>query len=280
MLWKIADTPHRLLGSVHILPPRFAVPDWATASYDGVRRIVFEADHRDPTIGAVGFDPTGTHLDNPGVSAAYELAADLAASVGRTEPFDGLRPWRAAFHLVSCLLPTLGLYHEHGMDNQLRIHADTHGLEIAFLEVPTRAFDLLDSSCEHAVGGLAFLEHVISTALSGAARAELLRIIRAWLGSDQGDFTVLHAEKVAQFPFMFDPLITQRNREWLSIAQHFLSTDTPTLIVVGSLHTVGPGSFIEQLESVGYRLIPHSTAGSFTDPETSLKAPPLPSHYH
>jgi uncharacterized protein YbaP (TraB family) len=254
MLWKIVDTPHWLLGSVHVLPMDITIPKWASSSYEGIERFVFEADYRDPSIGTVGLDKNGSHLKLPGAANLYNRASTLLADAGRTEPFDGLRPWRAAFHVISCLLPLSGFYHECGMDNLLRTRAEKDGLKIEFLETPTRAFDLLDLSCEQAVSGLAFFEHSIANIESGSGLAELRRIIKDWFASDLVDFTAITNEKRAQFPFIFEPLITQRNREWVPVAQKLISDNKPTLFVVGSLHTVGEGSFIDNLKRVGIRL--------------------------
>lgn len=254
MLWKIDDTPHRVLGSVHVLPEAAALPLWAAESHRGIERFVFESDYRDPSIGAVGVDTSGAHLAFPGAAALYARAAAFLTSSGIVDPFDGLRPWRAAFYMVARLLPAAGLFHEHGMDNRLRLHADREQLRAMFLESPTRSFDLLNSSCKEAMGGLRFFEHTLTHAQSGAGLAELQRIIRAWFTSDLPTLTAVHCEKRAEFPEVFEPLITQRNREWVAVASPMISEQTPTLFVVGSLHTVGPDSFIEQLGSGGFRL--------------------------
>jgi uncharacterized protein YbaP (TraB family) len=129
--------------------------------------------------------------------------------------------------------------------------AEQGGYAVDYLELPTRAFDLLDSSCEQAIGGLPFFEDVIKNAASGRGLAELERIMRAWMESDIVDLAIILLEKKTQFPFIFEPLIAQRNREWLSMAAELLRENVPTLFVVGSLHTVGQDSFIDQLRSIG-----------------------------
>lgn len=254
MLWKIANTPHRVLGSVHVLPEKDTLPVWAVESHHGMERFVFEADHRDPSIAAVGVDTSGAHLAFPGASELYARAAAFLASNGIVDPFDGLRPWRAAFYIVSRLLPVAGLFHEHGMDNRLRLHADRERLSTRFLESPTHAFDLLDSSSKEAMGGLRFFEHTLTHAISGSGLAELQRIIRAWFSGDLLTLTAIHREKLAEFPALFEPLITQRNREWVAVARPMIADSTPTLFVVGALHTVGPDSFIVQLGREGFLL--------------------------
>jgi hypothetical protein len=255
MLWKIDNTPHRVLGSVHILPENVVLPTWAAECHHGMKRFVFESDFRTQSAATVGVDTSGAHLAFPGAADLYARAAAFLASLGSVEPFDCLRPWRAAFYLVSRLLPHAGLSHAHGMDNRLRLYADREQFTTAFLESPTRAFDLVDSSCKQAMGGLRFFEKVLAYAISGAGLAELQRIIRAWFASDLVEFSAIHRERLAEFPFMFDPLITQRNREWVSVARSLIADKTPTLLIVGSLHTVGSGSFIEQLSDDGFRLI-------------------------
>jgi uncharacterized protein YbaP (TraB family) len=259
MLWKIVDTPHRLLGSIHILPEKAVLPDWVTASYDGIERFVFEADHRSPPNQEVGIDRTGAHLNLPGASEVYQRAKTLLASIGSNDPFDALLPWRAAFYVMHQLLPKVGLSHAHGVENRFRVMADGNGLSVEFLESPTRAFDLIDSSCKQAQGGLAFFERLVTDAESGAGLLELQRIIRAWLTSDLEALTTIHNKQLIQFPFIFDPSITQRNREWVTVAKRLASDRIPTLFIVGSLHTVGSGSFIEQLGHDGIRLTHIST---------------------
>ncbi len=251
MLWQIENTPHKLIGSVHVLPKGAKLPWWAHESYADIGRFVFEADHRDLSIQQVGRDEEGSCWQPTRASIAYNQAARLLASFGRSEPFDGLKPWRAAFYFVSCLMSHVGLSHNDGMDNLLRTKAEHGGYAVDYLELPTRAFDLLDSSCEQAIGGLPFFEDVIRNTASGRGLTELERVMRDWVASDIVDLAIILSEKKGQFPFMFDPLIAQRNREWLPVAAELLREDVPTLFVVGSLHTVGHDSFIDQLRSIG-----------------------------
>lgn len=252
MLWKIENTPHKVIGSVHVLPVSAKLPSWAHESYDGVQRFVFESDFRDPAADSVGRDDTGGCWEPERHSAAYRAAANLMAQAGDTNDFDGLKPWRAAFHVVRHMMTRWGLQHTDGLDNLLRTRACNNGYQTDFLESPTRAFDLLDSSCDAAMGGIAFLERVVRDTASGQTLRDLERIMRAWVTSDVGDLELVQAEKLAEVPFMFHPLITQRNREWLPVAAEMIRSDTPTLFVVGSLHTVGSGSFIDGINSLGY----------------------------
>jgi uncharacterized protein YbaP (TraB family) len=251
MLWRITDSPHWLLGSIHILPDEVSLPTWFPCDLQGVERVVFESDYRDPAVHQIGLDYDAAHLEWPGVADAYRRSGVLLATYGIKDPFDALRPWRAAFYILGRLMPFFGVSHERGADNRLRTMAEATGVAIDYLESPTRAFELLDVSCSTVAGGLPFLEWVLNGVASGESTAELHRITHAWLESDLDDLAALHGEKLKQTPFMFVPLIQQRNQEWAQTAKKLVADPRPTLFVVGALHTVGSGSFIDSLAARG-----------------------------
>ena len=253
MLWEIADTPHRLLGSAHVLSAETVFPNWVTASYEGIERFIFESGGKGSPY-EIGVDRTRAHLKLPGVSEVYQSTKTLLASIGSYDSFDDLLPWAVAFHVVDRFLPVLGVSPIYGVDYQLRTMAESNRLKIDFLESSTRSSELIDSSCKEAMGGLSFLEQTVEDFRSGECRVELRRLIRAWLSSDLVDFNAIRDEHLIKFPSVFYPVITQRNREWGSVAKRFSADKSPMLFVVGCLHTVGSDSFVEQMEANGLRL--------------------------
>jgi uncharacterized protein YbaP (TraB family) len=253
MLWEIVGTPHRLLGSAHVLPAETTFPNWVTASYEGIERFVFESGGEEVS-GEIGIDRTRSHLKLAGVPEAYQNAKTLLASIEIYDSFDDLLPWAVAFHVVARFLPVLGVFPICGVDYQLRKMAETGKLKIDFLESSNHSSELIDSSCKKANGGLKFLEQTIADFRSGKCHVELRRIVRAWLASDLVDFTAIRDEHLVEFPCLFEPIITQRNQEWGLVAKRFCADESPTLFIVGGLHTVGTGSFIEHLEATGLRL--------------------------
>ena len=80
MLWEIADTPHRLLGSVHVLPADTAFPNWVAESYEGIERFVFESGG-EGVRNEIGIDLTRAHLKLAGASEVYQSAKTLLASI-------------------------------------------------------------------------------------------------------------------------------------------------------------------------------------------------------
>src|SRR5260370_7604903 len=113
MLWKIDNTPHRVLGSVHVLSENAVLPTWAADCHHGMKRFVFESDFRDASAAAIGIDRSGAHLAFPGAADLYARASAFLASLGSVEPFNGLRPWLPPFYLVFRLFPPSYLSHSH-----------------------------------------------------------------------------------------------------------------------------------------------------------------------
>jgi uncharacterized protein YbaP (TraB family) len=254
MLWTVENTPHHVLGSIHALPDGVAFPDWVFSAYQGSHRVVFEADH---TAGAsfleIGVDRNGAHLADPEICDLYERARALLLSVGNDAPFDGLRPWRANMYVTFSLLAAGGgVSGTNGVEMKLRSLADSDGLAVGFLEKPGRAFELFDlADSDGSSSGARMLEMIVRD--PEFARREYFRILNAWLTSDRVDLADVHREKLALFPTVFEAVITQRNREWMAVAAEMLASDIPTLFVVGSMHTVGPNSFIDEISNAGFQ---------------------------
>lgn len=256
MLWQIEDTPHRVLGSIHALPNGQDFPTWVRRGYTDAHRLVFEADHTDKSILEIGVDRAGTHLNWPGSQETYDRAKQLMNAIGNEVPFDGLRPWRAAFFVSFALLGSkLNVSPACGVETVLRAYAEKQGLAIEYLEPSGRAFELFDS-CDEPYSCLRLFQHLVADPTF--ALREFSRILNAWLTANTAEMATVLRERLALFPKIFAPIIIQRNQKWLPNALRFITDTTPTTFVVGALHTVGSGSFVEQLDSAGYRLTPNS----------------------
>lgn len=252
MLWQIEDTPHRVLGSIHALPKNQSFPVWVQDAYANAKRMVFEADHTDKSLLEVGIDRTGEHLQWPGAQEIYDRARQLMHAIGNQTPFDGLRPWRAGLFVASALLAaTTDVTPASGVEVVLRSYAEQHGLAVGFLEPPGCAFEIFES-CDEPYSCLRLFECLVTDPTF--APREYSRILHAWLSADVYAMDAVLRDRLTMFPKVFGPLTLQRNREWLPVARRFIADGTPTVFIVGSLHTAGAGSFIGQLESAGMRL--------------------------
>ena len=77
-------------------------------------------------------------------------------------------------------------------------------------------------------------------------------MFKAWLSSDFAELVAVQKQWLAESSYMVD-VDLQRNREWVPVAKKLISEKTPTLFVMGAFHTVGKGSFIEQMEGAGFK---------------------------
>jgi len=253
MLWEIVDSPHRLLGSAHALPEGTVFPKWVTESHEGIERFIFESGGPGSRKG-IGDDRTLAHLKLSGVSEAYQSAKTLLESIGNYDSFDHFLPWKVAFYVVDRFLPILDLSRISGVDFQLSELAKSNRLATDFLESSTRSWELIDSSCKKTDGGLRFLEETIGDIKSGKSNLLARRLTRTWLISDLVDFHAILDETLTMCPSVFYPTIIQRNQEWGLVAKRLCADKSPTLFIVGALHTVGPDSFVEQMRANGLRL--------------------------
>jgi len=249
VLWKIKETPHKVLGSVHCLPDEIEMPSWVQKSCEGIERIVFENDHEDASAVGAGVDVSGKHLDYPKAESIYSNAALLLKSEGVEEPFDGLRPWKAALYVMQVLIQKNGIYFSKGVEAVLHEHSKNNELDVGFLESPCRGFEIFES-CGEPYDCLGFFEYMIDNIHTW--RTELIDVLEAWSTSNVSRLNEILVEKHGVFPKIYDGLVFRRNEEWGSVAANFIVDRKPTLFVVGAMHCVGDNSFLENLSYHGY----------------------------
>lgn len=248
MLWRINNTPHKIIGSIHFLPNEIEIPPWIEASCKDIERIMFEADHTDPSLIGAGIDISGKHLGYPNAKNIYSRAEVFLKSIGIAEPFDGLRPWQATFYVMNMLIQKSGMSFSNGVEALLHKYSKVKGMEVGYLESPRRGFEVFES-CDDPFDSLGFFEHLIDNIHT--ARTELFDIYNAWRTNDIFKLSEILEEKHAIFPAIFDGLVFQRNKEWASVAAKIVTNKQPTLFVVGALHCAGELSFLKYLSDYG-----------------------------
>ena len=79
----------------------------------------------------------------------------------------------------------------------------------------------------------------------------------AWRRGDEATLAKLLAEGFEEYPDLYRPLTTDRNRRWVPKIEALLDDRDDYLIVVGTLHLVGRDSVLELLKKQGYRVRQH-----------------------
>jgi uncharacterized protein YbaP (TraB family) len=253
MLWEIATTPHKLLGTMHNIPANTQWPVWVDKSYVGMKRFVFERDEKIPPDDKIGVDKTRKHLTFPNASDTYNRAAKMLASIGMTRPVESYKPWMLSLIIAAAFQKHWGFARDFGPDKRLRDFSDKNKLSVKSLESPNNCFQRLNSASEASDFGFQALEETLSDLELGSGKLLTKRLLHAWLEADLRESSAILTEEIRQMPSFMDALILKRNQDWLPVATKLANEKLPTLFIVGSFHTVGSGSLIEYMESAGFK---------------------------
>lgn len=258
-LWDVegANNHVRILGSIHFLRPgRDSLPPAIVAAYDDADVVVMEIDldHVDPveaqaTMQRLGVDPNGRTLDVLLGARDYQAALAKARAVGfdleLLRPFE---PWMAALTVTQLQLAQLGFDSESGVEQQLlalarRDQKEVRGLET--LEQQLSAMDALPAAAQRA-----FLMQTLDDATT--MRDEIDDIVAAWKAGDTDSLEREFLQELEDQPDLYRRIVVDRNRSWTGQMRPLLRDTRDYLVVVGTLHLVGPDSLISMLRKAGY----------------------------
>jgi uncharacterized protein YbaP (TraB family) len=264
MLWKMSDKDNSvyLLGSFHLLKPGdYPLPAPIGAAFTDAERVVFElapADMRAPDVGAkmmaAGTLPPGADLKQllgPKDWARLEVytakRGQSAAAMARFEP------WFVSLLIGMTEMRASGFDPQHGVDQYLMKRSDedrkgTGGLE----SVETQIAALDGMTAEEQRQSLA---EALDQAEGSDDRVAQLHAL--WLAGDaDGIERLLLDDFRASYPRLYRRVNVDRNEAWLPKVKAML--DAPgkddVLVVVGTMHLLGPDGLVERLRKDGYRV--------------------------
>lgn len=259
-VWAIrgAHSTVYLAGSVHLLPTEQAtLPAGLMRAYADSSRLVMEIDlgKLDPQQLAGwmlehGRLPAGTTLRAVLGAERYGAVTRAAGDLGLSQQaLDDEAPWVVAIELTDLEYLKLGFDPNQGVEEQLveRAHADgkaTAGLETVDAEL----------------GSLVALSRADQVRLLDQTLreldeppSELEEIVNAWRSGNAPRLAQLLAGEYREFPALYRPLVTERNRLWLPQLEQMLAGRDNCLVVVGALHLVGDGGLLELLRRDGFK---------------------------
>lgn len=249
-----------LAESVHLLKPGAAtLPQAFDHAWNDSSELVMELDlgHLDQNHVAAwmlqhGRYPEGTTLEQALGSEHYARVGAAAARLGQSpHMFDGLKPWVAALVLTDVYYMKQGFDPESGVEKQLLARKD-HIHQTAGLETIDQELGELDRLS--AADQVRFLDQTIEDLKDEDQETDAM--LRAWHQGDTAALAKLLSDDYAEFPTLYDALVTDRNRHWLPQIQQFLNADHNYLVVVGALHVVGRGGLLDLLRQAGVRIEP------------------------
>lgn len=245
-----------LAGSVHVLDTaRSRLPPAFDSAWRDAERVVMELDMDDLDPAAAASFLAAHATIGDGENLRTLLGAERFARVDTQARALGLsldsvaqlEPWAVALALTQLQLVKLGLDPAQGVEQQLTERARAEGKPIAGLETIDEQLGVLDglSSMDQA----RFLE--LTAGESDSMATELDGILTAWRRADTAALERLLLVEYERLPTLYGPLVTDRNRRWLPQIEALLARPDDTLVVVGTLHLVGPDGLLALLKDRG-----------------------------
>lgn len=258
-MWAARGATHELylLGSIHFLrPDRDPLPPAVLAAYRTAEVLVMELDIDDidqassqQTVQRLGKDPAGRTLDVLLGQEAYARALARARILGvNLEQLRGFEPWLAALMVTQAQLNALGFNAASGVEQQLATMAVRDRKEIRGLETlddQLAAMDTLPPETQRE-----FLLQTLEESADMASEVEL--VVAAWKRGDTLALEERFLDDLREQPEVYRRVVVERNRKWARQLEPLLRDRRRHLVVVGTLHLVGPDSLVAMLRDAGY----------------------------
>ena len=256
-LWVVrdADSTIYLFGTVHLLRPGH---DWmtpeVTAAFNSAETLWLEIE--DPTDQAAATPLIMQHGLSPATPLSSRLTAEEFAELDRAaqtiglsgQALDPMRPWLASISLSMAPLVRAGFDPEAGVDVVLRQHALDAGKPIHGLEtIEQQLMFFANLSPEDEVN---FLRSTLDTFEESATLLD--QMSAAWsAGNPDALYDLGGDEMRADYPGIYDVILTRRNADWVDQIQEELAGSGTVFMAVGALHLAGPDSVQAQLATEG-----------------------------
>jgi uncharacterized protein YbaP (TraB family) len=262
-LWSLKGKTNTvyLLGSVHFLKESEKLPAVVDQAYNDSQVLVMEIDMDDLDPAEtqqialeLGMLPAGQTLEQQLGKPTYSRLSTRAQEVG-IDPMllNRFKPWFAAMTLVQLQLVKMGLAPTAGIEQRFTTRAVADKKPIHGLETLREQLGMLAGLPDRQQRE--FLLYSIDDA--DRMGQEIDQLLSAWRTGDSKALAALLAEGFEQYPDLYRPLTTDRNRRWLGQVEALLEDRENYLVIVGTLHLVGKDSLIELLEGRGHKVVQH-----------------------
>lgn len=264
IMWKVTgkgDATMYLLGSFHLLYPQdYPLAEVTGKAFDAAQRVVFELPPADMESPAMASTLVQAAVRTDGTQLRQDLDADSWARLQRharehalpLEQMQGMKAWFVGLTISIGQMQRMGLDPALGLDRHFMQRAARTGRQVAGLEdIQTQVQALAGMS-------LAEQRQMLVEALEQAEKGdeEVRRLHAAWR---RGDDAVLWNDMALEmrrlYPALYKRINTDRNDAWVPKLERYLQPGQGgTLVVVGTLHLLGPDGVVEKLRSRGYKV--------------------------
>jgi uncharacterized protein YbaP (TraB family) len=263
LLWKVSDGDNRvyLLGSFHALkaddyPPAASVE----AAFADAETVAFEISPEEmasPDLArkmmAAATLPEGKTLQQSVSAASWHRLENYAHR--RSLPlqnFQRLEPWFMSLVISLREMALIGYDPKQGLDQYLIGRAASAGKRTRGLETADEQIAALDSMSPTEQ------QQSLSSSLDEAEdfKKQIDQLHAFWrAGDDKALGQMLAVEFKRDYAQLYQRIDVARNQAWLpKICDMLDKQPDDTLVVVGSLHLLGPDGLVSQLRAKGYRV--------------------------
>jgi uncharacterized protein YbaP (TraB family) len=138
-----------------------------------------------------------------------------------------------------------------GVDVFFMKKAKEHGKKVEYLETPEFQYNLISNLGNEY--GDSYYAYIFQELESGEdAETAFDRMIDYWKKGQEDDELMLYERE--NFPAVYEAMITNRNKAWISIIKNYLHTPSTEFILVGNGHMHGPDGLLTQLQKMGYKI--------------------------
>lgn len=246
-MWRVdgASNSVFLLGSIHMLRQSdYPIPAAIYDAYEMADTLIMELDMDDmdplamqSLVIELGMLGDGETLEDVLGTTTYRKAVQLAEELEVPLTMMGAtKPWFAAMTVEVLIMSRLGFDPAQGVEMHLMNKARTDGKEILGLETERQQLEMLDG-----LSARAQRDMLMQTLEDGGKLADMLdELIAAWRSGDVDFMQRALLDDMRGYRELYKRILVDRNTDWVRQITPLLHEEDNYLIVVGSLHLVGP----------------------------------------
>ncbi len=262
-MWAVTQAggpPTYLVGSLHVLTPEYyPLASALEKAFAESKVLIEEADLDELTNPFTALALIGKAMLPEGRTLDQLISADLYKQVITRAEKAGLpaiavqrmKPWMAAVALTGPALKAAGFNTELGVDKHFFDQAKASGLERRALETAAYQFDRLDQLSP------ALQEAMLKSAIADLDTeiSNVKTIADAWARGETSTLERLLLGALLESPELYEKLLVERNKNWVTAIEKCVSEKTACFVVVGAGHLVGPHSLVALLKQKGYSVV-------------------------
>lgn len=263
LLWKVSDGDNKvyLLGSFHALKPGdYPVAPQVDAAFKDAELVAFEVPPEEMTSPDLGMQMMQAAMQPQGGSLEAAVGPELWQRVqawceSRGQPVEAfamLEPWMVALVIQMTEMGRVGYDPQEGLDQQLIKRASAENKRTMGLETGASQIAVLDNMSQDEQ------KQSLKESLDDAADLhELDELHELWRRGDTGALeSKLTVEFRKSYPSLYQRIDVDRNNAWIPKIRAMLDApgNDDALVVVGTMHMLGPDGLVSQLQSKGYRV--------------------------